>query len=311
MNNAERVLITGSSGFIGRHLAAECEAYWPGVSITRIDIQDGQDCRWFFATDDGPRYDVAFHCAAITGGIEGTTNNAAFQSATNAQLDGAFFEWLLRAKPRRSVYFSSSCAYPCLTDTAMMHKWLLREQDLNLDTAYADGTPYGAVKLTGEIIARSVRKAGIPISVVRPFAVYGTDQEDCRMIPAFIDRVKSGNESSFEVWGPGWQASDFIHVDDAVNALIAMIENDIDGPVNLGTGRGATVDEVAKMILSKADRSLDIVHRMDKPYGPQWRVADPTLLETFYKPTVTLEEGIDRALIGRVSMSYGRGDDLA
>jgi hypothetical protein len=53
-------------------------------------------------------YDIAIHCAAITGGIEGTTYNAATQSSSNAQLDGAFFEWVLRTRPGRSVYFSSS-----------------------------------------------------------------------------------------------------------------------------------------------------------------------------------------------------------
>ena len=293
MNDVRRVLITGSSGFIGRHLATQCETHWPNALIDRVDIVDGLDCREFFANSDST-YDVAIHCAAITGGIEGTTYNAAFQSAHNAQLDGAFFEWCLKVRPRRAFYFSSSCAYPSTGDDDPQ-QWT--ESDIDF-TEQADGTPYGAVKLTGEIIAEAVRESGVPVSIVRPFAVYGSDQESCRMIPAFIDRLAI-DESTFEVWGPGDQASDFIHVDDVVNAVLVMIDQDIDGPVNLGTGRGASVDEVAEIVLDAANISREITHRMNKPYGPPWRVGDPTLLETFYVPKVSLEDGIDRAIAAR------------
>ena len=117
------------------------------------------------------------------------------------------------------------------------------------------------------------------------------------MIPAFIERALTGG-TTFEVWGKGDQASDFIHVDDVVSALIAIIENSIDGPVNLGTGRGATVDEVADIVTKTAKINREIVNRLDKPSGPRWRVADTTLLNTFYTATVTLEQGIARALHG-------------
>ena len=286
-----RVLVTGSAGFIGRSLVRALEAR--GEAVTGIDSADGIDCRTFFALDLAA-YDVVIHTAALTGGIEGTTYNAARQSAVNAQIDGAFFEWVLRTNPRRAVYFSSSCAYPLLSQTAMDHQRTLREIDVDPSNGHADGTPYGAVKLLGEVIAGAVRRE-VPVSIVRPFAVYGSDQEDCRMIPAFIDRVRS-NDPAFIVWGEGNQASDFIHVDDVVGAVLAMIDQDIDGPVNLCTGRGASVDEVARIVLDAAGVRRPIFHDTDKPSGPLWRVGDPTLLRTFYEPKVSLEEGIRRAL---------------
>lgn len=292
-----RILITGSQGFIGRHLAEACEQTWPEAIVTHVDNAWGSfyDCREFFATDERD-YDLAFHCAAITGGIEGTTGSPARLSAINSQLDGAFFEWALRTNPGRIFYFSSSCAYPMLPFGTVQN---LQESDIDLDnfSGHSDNT-YGWVKLVGEVIANSVRDAGIPTSIVRPFAVYGTDQENCRMIPAFIDRALS-EDDTFEVWGQGSQASDFIHVDDVVGALLTMAQEGIDGPVNLGTGRGATVDEVANIVLKTAGLDRRIVHRLDKPAGPRWRVADPTLLNTFYTPKITLEDGIQLALANR------------
>jgi nucleoside-diphosphate-sugar epimerase len=132
------------------------------------------------------------------------------------------------------------------------------------------------------------------------------------MIPAFIERAMA-DEETLEVWGPGDQASDFMHVDDCVNAILKMVELDIDGPVNIGTGRGATADEVAKMVMAEIGIKRAITHRMDKPYGPRWRVGDPSLLHTFYKPTISLEDGVRRVVHAQagVPLSYGPGDDLA
>ena len=308
-----KIVITGSAGFIGRHLVKACERRWPDAAILQVDPANGSgDCRDFFRQSNG-RVDLAFHCAAITGGIEGTTGNPAFLAAINQQMDGAFFEWALRTLPGRIVYFSSSCAYPMMSEAAMAHGRKSREQDIRFERI--DGHPdntYGWVKLLGEVVANSVRDAGVPTTIVRPFAVYGSDQETCRMIPAFIQRVLTEDTDTFDVWGSGDQASDFIHVDDTVEAIVALVDNAIDGPVNLGTGRGATADEVANIVMKTARMPRKIVHRLDKPTGPLWRVADTTLLNTFYKPCITLEEGIEEAVWSKaIPLVYGPGDDIA
>ncbi len=55
-------------------------------------------------------------------------------------------------------------------------------------------------------------------------------------------------------------------------------------------------DEVAEMVMAEVGVKKEIVHNLDKPYGPGWRVADPTLLHSFYTPTVSLEEGVKRVV---------------
>ena len=109
-------------------------------------------------------------------------------------------------------------------------------------------------------------------------------------------KVLVTDDEKLEVWGPGNQASDFCHVDDCANAILEMHQQEIDGPVNICTGRGATADEVAALVMAELGVKREISHRMDKPYGPRWRVGDPTLLHTFYTPKVSLEEGVRRVV---------------
>ena len=288
-----RICVTGSAGLIGSHLVQAIEQRWPEAFVQQIDLKTGYDCREFFAKDDG-EWDLALHCAAVTGGIEGTMFNSALQAATNSELDGAYFQWAFHAKPKRIVYISSSCAYP--VELSNNVNYGLREFNIDFDGDWHDpDMPYGWAKLNGEVMANAVRDSGIAVSIVRPFAIYGESQETCRMIPAFVERAMS-DADTMTVWGPGDQASDFMHASDCANAILTMADQDIDGPVNLGTGRGATADEVAEMVMAEVGVNREIVHNLDKPFGPKWRVADPKLLHTFYKPTVSLEEGVARVV---------------
>lgn len=293
----KRIVVTGSAGLIGGQLAYEIERRWPDAYVQRVDLVNGHDCRRFFANNDDREWDVAIHAAAITGGIEGTVNNAAFQASTNSQLDGAYFEWALRCHPGRIVYFSSSCAYPKdLSDTT---DYLLRESDINFSGDIHDpDMPYGWCKLNGEVMANAVRTMGIPVTTIRPFAIVGERQENCRIIPAIIERALS-DADTIDVWGDGNQASDFVHVSDCANAILEMVDQGFDGPVNICTGRGATADEIAEIVMDAVGVKRPIVHDTDKPSGPPWRVGDPSLLNEVYTPVVSLEDTIARMVAAR------------
>src|SRR6202035_3854150 len=118
----------------------------------------------------------------------------------------------------------------------------LHERDLGAGDD-PDAT-YGWVKLTGERIAREVQNAGVPVTVVRPFSGYGEDQDDCYPFPAMIARA-ARQENPFDVWGDGQQVRDFVHIDDIVRATLALVDANADGPVNLGTGVGTSMDDLA------------------------------------------------------------------
>jgi len=282
----KRILVTGSAGLIGGQLVRECQERWPDAYVHGNDLINGTDCRQFFRHNMGDSWDLAIHCAAITGGIEGTVNNSAFQSATNSQLDGAYFEWALKVRPTRIVYISSSCAYP-IGDPDAIHDSVESDIDFNAIGTHPDA-PYGWAKLNGEVMANAARGAGLSVTTVRPFAIVGPKQEDCRIIPALIKRALS-DDGSLTVWGPGTQASDFVAVSDCANAILELVTQEVNGPVNIATGRGATADEVAEIVMNAVGVKKPIAHDMSKPSGPRWRVGDPTYLNEFYKPVESLE----------------------
>lgn len=294
-----RALVTGHRGFIGRHVREALTAR--GYLVVGVDTRDSwaQDCRDFFQQDRGP-FDLVVHCAALVDGRETIEARAAFLGAYNLQLDGALFEWALRAKPGRVVYFSSSAAYPVRFQRGSYRGHALQERDAGVDP----DASYGWVKLTGERIADDVRKAGVPVTVVRPFSGYGDDQDDCYPFPAMIARAVR-RDDPFVVWGDGQQVRDFVHVDDVVGAILALVEREVDGPVNLGTGVGTSMDGLARLCMSAAGYDAPIKHLSDKPAGVQYRVADTSLMFRYYEPKVTLQEGVRRALASQAAV-HGR-----
>lgn len=285
-----RALVTGSEGFIGRHIHAALRAL--GRPISGIDLKRGADCLDFFL-DNYSQFDVVFHCAAYVNGRESIEGRPAFLGAYNLQLDAAMWQWALKTCPGRVVYFSSSAAYPRIFQTPPYGNVAMEEWHGSCEGP-RDAT-YGETKRMGELLAAEVRKAGVPVTVVRPFSGYGEDQDECYPFPAMIARAKRGDDP-FAVWGDGRQVRDFVHVDDIVGAVLALVEASVDGPVNIGTGVGTSMDDLARLCMETAGYEAPIYHLSDKPSGVRYRVADTKLLRNYYEPKVTLGEGVRRAL---------------
>jgi nucleoside-diphosphate-sugar epimerase len=296
----KRALITGSAGFVGRHFTAYLAAR--GFELLTLDIRrhPDQDAREFFRLGSTGKFDLVVHAAAIVGGRK-LIDGAPLALASNLELDAGLFQWALRNRPGRILYFSSSAAYPLHFQRQTARQRLYEDF---IDPSFAGpvaGVPdqlYGWTKLTGENLAYRARQEGLNVTVVRPFSGYGTDQDPSYPFPAFIARAAS-REDPFDVWGSGEQARDFIHIEDIVRASYGMVNLGMDGPVNLGTGRAVTMRELAVMVTSAAGYSPAIRLVPGTPEGAAYRVCDPSLLREFYEPRVSLEEGIDRALRAR------------
>ena len=289
-----RILVTGALGFVGRHLIKALTAR-PLHYVTPVDLP--RDARDFFRTDDH-RFDVVYHCAAHVGGRADIDGRPAYLQAVNSQLDGAMFEWALRTRPGRVVYFSSSAAYPAyLQQRDDMRGYKLREDDIELDAAESPESTYGWTKLAGEVMARAAVAEGLRVHLFRPFSGYGTDQALSYPFPAFIDRAQRRCDP-FEVWGDGTQVRDWIHIDDVVGAVLAAVEYDVDGAVNLCSGEGTSMAELAELITQAAGYTPEIAYKPDAPRGVDYRVGDPSRMREFYTPRVNLDQGIKRALEG-------------
>jgi nucleoside-diphosphate-sugar epimerase len=265
-----RALITGSSGFLGRHFTAELRAR--GYTVDGWDIRERCDALDLFAAETpiGP-YDLVVHAAARAPHRLAIDTDPA-SHVYNQLLDAAMFDWAIRTRPARVVYLSS-CA-------------VLDEQP----------DAYGLVKLSGERMAEQARACGVPVTVVRPYSGYGEDQSADFPFGAFLARARA-REDPFEIWGDGTQVRDWVHAEDLIGASLAAVERGIDGPVSICTGRATSCNDLVDMLTSTAGYSPRLEHLADAPRGVPRRVGNPTEMLAVYKPRVTLEEGVRRALL--------------
>jgi nucleoside-diphosphate-sugar epimerase len=286
------VLITGDEGFVGREFRRQLD----GHNIFGIDLKSNYDCRKFFAVDHS-HFDLVVHLAAVVGGrmkIDG----APLEVATDLAIDSDMFQWALRTRPDRLIYFSSSAAYPVDIQTRDFHRpqW---EDDIDLNNVGTPDQTYGWAKLTGEILAKYATEAGLKVHIFRPFSGYGTDQDLDYPFPSFIDRALR-RADPFHIWGDGTQQRDFIHIRDVVGAALEAVRQDVQGPTNLGWGRATSFNELAELVTNAAGYQPRIEHLPAKPVGCWFRVSNSTKMHDFYKPKITLEEGIRMALRGEV-----------
>lgn len=284
----KRCLITGGSGFVGRHFQTRLRGMF---DITNIDIKDGHDCRDFFRWST-EKFDLVIHLAAIVGGrltIEGNPLSV----ATDLAIDASMFNWALRTRPEQVVYFSSSAAYPISQQTHVDSR--LTEDMISLDNISKPDLTYGWSKLTGEYLSSFLKSENIKTYVFRPFSGYGPDQDLDYPFPSYIKRGVDG-DNPFVIWGPGTQTRDFIHIEDIVSAVLRAIKYDFPHTVNLGTGVSTSFKDLAAMVSRIVGYDPEILFDMSKPVGVSHRVADISLLRTLYSPVISLEDGIRDAV---------------
>lgn len=288
-----KALVTGSEGFVGRHLVEHLSRNrW---SVQAIDILNGHDVATFVSEND-TQYDLVIHAAAA-GANRAAIDTKRGNFSYNVMLDSAMFEWAIRTQQKHFVYLSSSAVYPAEYQTATSDV-LLSEYMLNVEFDDVIRQPfdvYGLTKIAGEHQAVQARRAGVLTTIVRPFSGYGEDQSEEFPFRAFVERVKR-LEQPFKIWGSASQIRDWIHIDDICRAITQLVEYRIAGPVNLCTGRGTTMRELAELMLAVGSTGpRDIIVDEYAPMGVQFRVGDPSNLNAICMPKITIEEGVSRA----------------
>jgi nucleoside-diphosphate-sugar epimerase len=297
-----RALVTGGAGFVGRHMMKGLADQ--GWDVVGVDIRDRPYVSGVLVTADArrvfaghiaqhERFDLIVHCAYHVGGraaIDGEPRLLAW----NLELDAQLFDWAVRTQQGRVLYYSSSAAYPVELQSA--ESWTgLVEDHIDLRNARQPDARYGWAKLTGERMAEAARLSGLDVTVLRPFSGYGGDQDLTYPFPAILNRVRRGDLS---VWGPPGQRRDWIHIDDVVGCSIAAVEQGIAGPVNVCSGVGVEMGDLAVLMARVAGTQVrqDPTYLVDQPTGVMVRIGDPNGMRQFYQPRVELEEGIRRAL---------------
>jgi CDP-glucose 4,6-dehydratase len=309
----KRALVTGAHGFVASHLARALLERGDAVTVfdlplagasglglqgirESVELVEGdlRDSRLVGATVETGEYDVVFHLAAQTlVGPAMADPVATFES--NVRGTWILLEACRQADVPALIVASSDKAYG-------PHAELPYREDFTLQPA----SPYEASKAAADAISLSYRAAyGLPVAVTRFANIYGGgDLNFSRLIPEAIVAVLEDRRPIIR--SDGSPERDFIHVDDAVAAYIA-IEHEVGagGPAageafNAGGERPHSVAEVLETIGRVSGRDIEPEYRgTGNPKGEIDRqYVDSTKLRelTGWRPQVELREGLRQTL---------------
>ena len=298
-----KILITGESGMVGKHLVDMCldkgyyvrgtdirydnryDIYAKDFEFYQADLRDFDDCRNVVAG-----MDVVFQVA----GVKGSPKRAAEQPndyftpmlqfntnmAEAARLQGV--DWYVYTSTV-GVYQPAEVfkeddvwkTYPSENDKYA--GWVKRLGELQLDCFE---THYGLKNYT----------------IVRQANIYGEYDEFGEESTVIASLVKKGYHNDLlSVWGDGTPIRDFIHAEDVARGILMSYENQITEPINLGSGDGVRIKDIASIVATHYGKEIE--YDMEKPNGDNKRLMDMTRANGYgFYPEVDLETGIKRVI---------------
>ena len=308
----KRALVTGAGGFIGSHLVKylKDKGYWVrGVDLKYpewgksaadrfilCDLRNTKEAHQALRNWRGT-FDEVYALAADMGGMGFISSHHAQILRNNALININTLDAARQVGVGRYLYTSSACVYPeyrqLETDVPGLKEadaWPAQPQDA-----------YGLEKLVTEELCKHYRRDyGLETRIARLHNVYGplgTYQGGREKAPAAFCRkvaeAKLSGQREIDMWGDGEQTRSFCYVDDCVEGLYRLMQSDYADPLNIGSDRLISMNDLARLIADIAGVALDIRH-IDGPQGVRGRLSDNTLIKQVlgWEPKTALEDGL-------------------
>ena len=232
------------------------------------------------------------------GGIEFITTVKADVVRDNILINTNMAEVCRLAGIKRLFFSSSACIYPKYKQETP-DVTPLKESDA-YPADCEDG--YGWEKLLSERMYKNFYEDyGLEVRIARFHNIFGpegTYEGGREKAPAALSRkialAKDGGE--IEIWGDGAQSRSFCYIDDCLEGTYRLMESDFREPLNIGSDRLVTIDEIVDIIAKIAGKNIRKKHLLDKPQGVRGRNADLTLVKKVlnWEPHISLEEGLEK-----------------
>ena len=285
----KNVLVTGGNGMIGQALVEllydTTSANIMVADLPNVDLRDRKDCK---AVCEGQ--DIVFHLAGIKGSPQRCMEAPASFSVPMIQFNANMIEAAYNAGVEWFLYTSSVGVY---------HPADVFVEDHVPGTLPSESDWYaGWAKRIGEMNVQAYMKEynWNKCSIVRPANVYGPNDnfgEWSMVVPSLIK--KAIENDVLVVWGDGSPIRDLIYAEDVARGMIHMVENGVTDPVNIGSGTGVTIGEVAEIIAEYFGK--EISWDTTKPMGDLKRVMSTKRAESYgFKPQVSLQKGINKTV---------------
>lgn len=312
-------LLTGGTGFIGRHVHRLLRDRFPGSPIRvlsrspdSVAADDPDHIALDLAGSDdlSPALDgvgVVLHLAGFTR-VGEIAEDPVRGLDVNIHGTARLLEAARRAGVDRVVFVSSVRVLGAATGGAA--------SPLTEDLPLAPAEPYGAQKGAAELYCRAYRRRyGLDTVILRPSVVYGPGR---RMVPGSMSGVVARfatlilRDEPLTIVGDGSQRSDFVHVTDVARAIVTAATADVAGEVfHLGSGRPVSIVELARLIGRVAGRKpqfeyLPATADTIDVYPSIERAAD----RLHWRPEVSLADGL-RDYLAWLEASEGNGHPQA
>ena len=280
----QKVLVTGGNGMIGRHLVKILkDEYQAKVTVTDLptDLRNRDACA---KVCEGQDY--IFHLAGIKGSPQRCMESPASFSVPMIQFNANMVEAAYNAGVKWFLFTSSVGVYHPAPTFIEEDVWKTFPSENDWYAGWAKRI--GEMNVEAYIKEYNWNKA----SIVRPANVYGPYDnfgQWSMVIPSLIKKACENDKLS--VWGDGSPIRDIIHAEDVARGMIYMVENKVTEPVNLGSGTGVTIKEVAEIVSEYFDK--EIVWDKTKPSGDAKRLMDMSKAESYgFTPKISLKQGI-------------------
>ena len=309
MNLKSKIYVAGHNGLVGSAIIRKLKSNgYENLIIkthSELDLTDQLNVSLFFEKEK-PDYVVL--AAAKVGGIEANNTYRADFIFQNLQIQNNVIHQSYLHGIKKLLFLGSSCIYPKNSTQP------LNEESLLAGPLEFTNEPYAIAKIAGMKMCESYNlQYGTNFISLMPTNLYGQndnfDLKTSHVIPALIKKIhdaKKKNLMKVEIWGSGNPIRDFLYSDDFADSAVFVLESVnfedllvnkkriINTHINIGTGIGVSIKELALIIKKVVDYKGEFIFNTSKPDGTMLKVIDVKKINLLgWKYKVNLEDGID------------------